>query len=224
MNLGERLKKLREMRNLTLEEVGNHIGVNKATVQRYESGNIDIKRHIAIKLAEIFKVSPTYIMGWTDNISVDGDKIFSINLRKARLKKYLSAQQVMDALGVFETTYSGYEDGWLEPDIATIRAISKLLDVSSDDLLGINNSDKALDLSEHEQRLINSYRQNTEMQTAVNTLLGINADEDFQKQKQKKNLPVSNDIDEDRSDMADFAEEDARHIKNSVQVTATFEE
>lgn len=67
MDIGKRLKDLREARGLTLEQVGDHVGVNKATVQRYEIGNIDIKRNVAIKLGECFGVSPAYIMGWTDD-------------------------------------------------------------------------------------------------------------------------------------------------------------
>lgn len=70
MNIGERIKKRREEIGLTLEEVGDYINVNKATVQRYESGNIDIKRTIAIKLAEILQTTPAYIMGWSDNASL----------------------------------------------------------------------------------------------------------------------------------------------------------
>lgn len=67
MNIGSRLKALREARGLTLEQVGDYVGVNKATVQRYEIGNIDIKRNVAIKLAECLDTTPSYIMGWTDN-------------------------------------------------------------------------------------------------------------------------------------------------------------
>ena len=67
MDIGSRLKELREARGLTLEQVGSYVGVNKATVQRYEIGNIDIKRNVAIKLAECLGTSPSYIMGWTDN-------------------------------------------------------------------------------------------------------------------------------------------------------------
>jgi len=70
MESGDRIKALRDIRGLTLEEVGNHVGVNKATVQRYESGNIDIKRNVAIKLAEILNTSPSYIMGWSDNPAI----------------------------------------------------------------------------------------------------------------------------------------------------------
>ena len=67
MDIGSRIKALRESHGLTLEQVGDFIGVNKATVQRYEIGNIDIKRNIAIKLAECLGTSPSYIMGWTDD-------------------------------------------------------------------------------------------------------------------------------------------------------------
>ncbi len=66
MDIGFRIKQRRESLGLTLEDVGNYIGVNKATVQRYESGNIDIKRNIAIKLSEILKTTPSYIMGWDE--------------------------------------------------------------------------------------------------------------------------------------------------------------
>lgn len=65
--IGSRIKSLREARGLTLEQVGDFIGVNKATVQRYEIGDIDIKRNVAIKLAECLGTSPSYIMGWTDD-------------------------------------------------------------------------------------------------------------------------------------------------------------
>ena len=68
MDIGNRIRHLRERAGLTQEEVGQRIGVTKATVNRYETGNIDIKRTIAIKLAEILNTTPAYIMGWTDNI------------------------------------------------------------------------------------------------------------------------------------------------------------
>lgn len=64
--IGSRLKSLREKRNFTLEQVGEAIGVSKATVQRYETGEIDIKRNTALKLSDVYRVSPAYVMGWTD--------------------------------------------------------------------------------------------------------------------------------------------------------------
>lgn len=68
MNIGDRIRNLREKCSLTQEEVGKKIGVTKATVNRYETGEIDIKRTIAIKLADVLNTTPQYIMGWDDDI------------------------------------------------------------------------------------------------------------------------------------------------------------
>lgn len=64
----DRIKQLRENRKMTLKEVAKKLGVTEATAQRYENSN-GIKQipYKAIeKYAEIFGVSPSYIMGWED--------------------------------------------------------------------------------------------------------------------------------------------------------------
>lgn len=66
MTIGEMLKERRLSLGLTLEQVGEHLGVNKATVQRYETGDLDIRRTTAIKLAEIYSTTPAAIMGWEE--------------------------------------------------------------------------------------------------------------------------------------------------------------
>ncbi len=68
MNIGQRIKSLRELNGLTQEELGKSIGVNKATINRYETGVIDIKRTIALKLAEALDTTPAYLMGWDEDI------------------------------------------------------------------------------------------------------------------------------------------------------------
>lgn len=86
MTIGERLKSRRESLGLTLEQVGDYIGVGRATVQRYESNAIDIKRTVAIKLAEILKTTPSYIMGWDDSVP----EIPTLSLEAdENIKKYL---------------------------------------------------------------------------------------------------------------------------------------
>ena len=90
MEIGHRIKYLRELKKLTQEELGKIIGVNKATVNRYETGIIDIKRTTAIKLAEVFDVSPAYIMGWDEE--TQNNKLiteYTINQKEIRhLTKY----------------------------------------------------------------------------------------------------------------------------------------
>lgn len=71
LDIGSRLRALREQNQLTQEDVGKRIGVTKATINRYETGEIDIKRTVAIKLARVLSTTPQYIMGWDNNITTE---------------------------------------------------------------------------------------------------------------------------------------------------------
>lgn len=67
MTTGERLKKLRKENRMTLEDVAKEIGVSRATVLKYENGVItNIPTNRVHQLANLFKVSRPYLMGWTD--------------------------------------------------------------------------------------------------------------------------------------------------------------
>ncbi|MBO5560296.1 MAG: helix-turn-helix transcriptional regulator [Firmicutes bacterium] len=63
-----RIKDLREAFSLTQEQLGEMLGVRKAAVAKYESGTVEnLKRSTVEKMADIFKVTPAFIMGWSDN-------------------------------------------------------------------------------------------------------------------------------------------------------------
>lgn len=98
MTIGSRLRTLRERYNLTQEDVGQKIGVSKATVNRYETGEIDIKRTIAIKLAKVFNTSPAYIMGWTDEIIPTNSDTSSSTLSEDE-QKILKNFRILNNLG-----------------------------------------------------------------------------------------------------------------------------
>ena len=67
MTFGERLKELRHENNMTLDSVAKQIGVSRATVLKYETGIIsNIPTERVHQLANLFKVSRPYLMGWTD--------------------------------------------------------------------------------------------------------------------------------------------------------------
>lgn len=67
-----------------------------------------------------------------------GDK-FNENLKNARLQKGLSQKELAAEIGVAKSTYSLYESGKREPNVQTIKKISDTLNVSADELLGIND-------------------------------------------------------------------------------------
>ena len=58
-NIGERIKRLRSKKNMTLEELGNQVGVGKSTVRKWETGMIaNMRRDKIAKLADALDVSP----------------------------------------------------------------------------------------------------------------------------------------------------------------------
>jgi repressor LexA len=65
--LGERMKRIREEKNLTLEEIGQKVGLTKATLSRYESGEIgNIPLGRVQDIANMLNVSPEWLIGWSD--------------------------------------------------------------------------------------------------------------------------------------------------------------
>ncbi len=82
-DIGKYIKQLRNEKGLTQEELGKRLGVQKAAVQKWESGAVkNLKRETLKKLSEIFDVSPAAFIGSNDdssNISaVYTDEIYRI--------------------------------------------------------------------------------------------------------------------------------------------------
>jgi repressor LexA len=71
--IANRLKELRRKSKLTLDEVALALGTSKQTIHRYENGIISNIPHEKIKrLAEIFRVSPSELMGWGQTALPEG--------------------------------------------------------------------------------------------------------------------------------------------------------
>ena len=59
MQIGNKIKSRRIEKGLTLEQVGNVLGVNKSTVRKWETGMIqNMKRDKIEKLANLLDMSP----------------------------------------------------------------------------------------------------------------------------------------------------------------------
>lgn len=65
MEMGQKIHKLRTEKGMTLEELGNIVGVGKSTVRKWENGMIaNMRRDKILKVSEALGVSPAYLMGW----------------------------------------------------------------------------------------------------------------------------------------------------------------
>ena len=65
--LSRKIKELRLQKNMTLEQVGDIVGVGKSTVRKWETGMIaNMKRDKIALLAKALGTTPAYLMGWKD--------------------------------------------------------------------------------------------------------------------------------------------------------------
>ncbi|MBP2659270.1 MAG: transcriptional regulator, family [Firmicutes bacterium] len=63
----QRLRNLRQLNKLTLEQLGAEFNVTKQTVSHWEKGDRLPSLDVATTLAEYFKVSLDYLVGLSDN-------------------------------------------------------------------------------------------------------------------------------------------------------------
>lgn len=66
MNVGERIKERRKELGLTVDDVANMLGKNRATIYRYESNEIEnLPISILEPLAKLLDTTPAKLMGWS---------------------------------------------------------------------------------------------------------------------------------------------------------------
>lgn len=64
MTTGDRIRQLRLEHQMTQEELGARVGVQKAAIYKYENGLVvNLKRSTIEKLAAALDTTPTYLMG-----------------------------------------------------------------------------------------------------------------------------------------------------------------
>lgn len=74
-DLGGRIKFLRLLADMSQEELGRRIGVQRAAINKYEKGSVtNIPISTIEKIAGVFDVSPTFIVGWD---AYDGNALSS---------------------------------------------------------------------------------------------------------------------------------------------------
>lgn len=105
MEFKDLVNKRREQLGLTMEELGTKVGVSKATIQRWESGEIkNVRRDKIAKLANALETTPAYLMGWeneSDNIEENTDKNFTDPVEAF---KYILDTPLMMAYGGYDVS------------------------------------------------------------------------------------------------------------------------
>ena len=63
----QRIRDLREDRDLTQREIAGVLGVSQTGYSKYETGENDIPTQVLLKLADYYNTSVDYLLGRTDD-------------------------------------------------------------------------------------------------------------------------------------------------------------
>ncbi|WP_181413645.1 helix-turn-helix domain-containing protein [Lactobacillus melliventris] len=117
-----RIKELRECRNISQEELATALDTTQQSISLYESGDREPKLKIWQKLADFFKVSVPYIQGF--------DEHKSNRLKKLRDKKRVSQGDLAKATGLTRQAISNYENNERNPNEKIWQQLAKYFQVS----------------------------------------------------------------------------------------------
>lgn len=103
--IGSRIKQRREQLNLTQEDLGTHLSLNKSTINRYESGEVQkIKIPILHALAKFLDVDPNWLALKTDEMGsfpkALGESNDS-NIKSAPITEDALSESEMDLIKLF---------------------------------------------------------------------------------------------------------------------------
>ncbi len=130
--IGKRIKLCRERNKLTQGELGERLGLNKSTIQRYETGQVSkIKLPILESIACELNVSAAYLALKTDNSEVAPSNYNPLEYRSSsdvvkylRESKNMTRAEFASVLNCTEKTIKNIEEGHKLVSINLARKMS----------------------------------------------------------------------------------------------------
>ena len=76
VEIGARIKYVRDLREATLDDIAKKVGVTKSTIQRYENGKIkNNKIPVVESIAISLNVNPAWLIGKSDTMELPSQKV-----------------------------------------------------------------------------------------------------------------------------------------------------
>ena len=140
----DRLKEIREERNLTQKDIAKALEVDRSTYAGWETGKDTIPLRRLNKLSDYYKISVDYMTGLSNVTSsyrvIDLDaKVIGQNLKEFRKERNLVQKDIFLFLNTTSSTYSAYETGKVLIKTDFLYSICKNYNASMDELLGKKN-------------------------------------------------------------------------------------
>ncbi len=141
----ERIRELREEKELTQKQISKLLGVDISTYSAWERGRDLFPLKRLLILANIFEVSIDYITGQTDQKKYDDLKeemdlnLLKERLRLVRIENEYTQEILAKSLHTTHSALSAYENGHQIMPLITLYQFSSLVNISMDYLLGRTN-------------------------------------------------------------------------------------
>lgn len=117
MDIGQLIHDRRIQLKLTLEEVGNIVGVSKSTVKKWESGDIsNMRRDKIALLAKALKINPV-------DLIVENDASSPIDPEETELQEYLEELKNRPEMKMLFKTLKGTSKEDVEKTVKIIEAL-----------------------------------------------------------------------------------------------------
>ena len=115
MTTGEKIKQLRKQLGMTQEELGNLIGVQKAAINKYETGVVvNLKQATIAALAKALHVSPIELLS-TDDTKQDVPATRESRIISEGIDR-MPKERREQALRILQAAFSEYADFFKEED------------------------------------------------------------------------------------------------------------
>lgn len=150
MNITERLKSLREEKNLRIYDISTFLEIDKDLYGKYERQNVIIPIKHLIAVSNFFNVSIDYIFSFSD-IKQYKNSINDINLnaigkrlKDIRKENKITQEKLANEINTNKSVICAYEKGQRIIPTPFLYEICKKYNISADYLLGKTNEPKYL--------------------------------------------------------------------------------
>lgn len=146
MQFGNKLKQLRENKNLKQADLAALLNVSPSTVAMYEQNNRKPDHDTLVSIADFFEVSADYLLGRTDDIVCyenENKNIFKtaigVRIRKLREKFDISQKDLAKELCIDKGVMNRIELGTRPVRDDELFRLANYFKVSADYLIGISS-------------------------------------------------------------------------------------
>lgn len=163
MTIGQRIREQRKNLNMSVDELAKRLGKNRATIYRYEKGEIEnLPLDVLEPIAKALETSPAWIMGWdTEQIDaateIEKDKNKDISkldemydewmkekpdgiasyIKSMRLEKHFTLFEMSEELGIPAELLKEYESGVRKIPYSVVKKMAEYFNVKLELLYGI---------------------------------------------------------------------------------------